>query len=604
MTRTTFALRLLTLVLGMLCLGSTPSAAQTTCIVDSTLDTNASVPPVTGSLRDCMTRARSGDTITFDSNVFDLTNSDAATTINVVGPLPVMAEGNVTIDASDRRVTINGSAAGSAVGIDIMSSGNVLRGLSIIGFTQSGIRITDGSSNTIGGSRSSGSGPNGQGLRISACGSFGVEIGGAAASGNTVKGCWIGLDASGLSPQENYAGVSIAGGAHGNTIGSVISGEANVISGNQFEGITLADAGTDNNVVIGNVIGTTGPIDEPIPGRTSTSGNGSSGVFLSRGTKNTQIGGTNAGEPNVIAFNGGGGIVIDGSDTSQNSARGNRISRNHRGGIALFDNANNGRRPAKSHCVQVVSQSGGLFTLAGKGTAPVAGTVELFSDAGDQGQTFLGRIDTAAGPWEMTVVASEVLNVSATLTDALGNTSRFGVFGLTEDDTDDDGVSDEIEALAGTDDADPLETPANPGTLTITKMSVKLTFTGGGKDSIKITVSPSLPTGFTPDGPTLGIAIGGHTEQFTLDAKGKASTENSKASFKTSTMNGPVVKYGIKRASLQAAIESLGLEEKTTTDDGETWVIPVVVTLGSSMWVGTTTVVYKATTGKTGKAKH
>src|SRR6185369_14490779 len=240
--------------------------SSTTCVVDNTLDTNASLPPVAGSLRDCMTRVIAGDTITFDPDVFDLTNSNAETTINVQDPLPALDDGNVTIDASDRRVTINGSAAGSSVGIDMTSSNNQVLGLTIVGFSSSGIRITDAASNTIGGPRSTGIGPNGQGMRISACGSFGIEISGGGSTGNTVKGCWIGLDASGAAPMPNVAGMIVQGGAHANTIGSVVAAEANVISGNTFEGITLSDAGTDDNVVIGNVIGTTGAIDGPIPG--------------------------------------------------------------------------------------------------------------------------------------------------------------------------------------------------------------------------------------------------------------------------------------------------------------------------------------------------
>ena len=88
-----------------------------------------------------------------------------------------------------------------------------------------------------------GTGPNGQGLRISGNGTYGIEILGAGTSGNVVKGCWIGLDAGGSSSQANLGGILVNDGAHGNTIGSPTSGETNVISGNSFEGVTVSGTG-------------------------------------------------------------------------------------------------------------------------------------------------------------------------------------------------------------------------------------------------------------------------------------------------------------------------------------------------------------------------
>ncbi len=579
--------------------------SSTTCIVDNTLDTNASLPPVTGSLRDCMTRARSGDTITFDSNIFDLTNSDAATTIGVQGQLPALDDGNVTIDASDRRVTINGSAAGNSVGLDITSSNNQVVGLTIVGFSSSGIRITDAASNIIGGPRSTGIGPNGQGMRISACGSFGIEISGSGSTGNVVKGCWIGLDASGETPMPNLAGVIVQSGAHANTIGSVIGAEANVISGNTFEGITISDTATDDNVVIGNVIGTTGAIDAPIPGRTSTSGNGSAGVFLSRGTQGSTVGGSDPGAANVIAFNGGNGVEVRAPGSRRNSVTGNRIGRNVRGGIALFDGSNDAIRPPDILSVQElgVGSTGSGVSLRFTGTTPLGGSIEVFNDPADQGATFLGRKDVLSGAWTTDVDGTSGQNLSATLTDDLGNTSRFGVFGLTSVDTDDDGVSDVIEALAETDPADSTDTPTLlHEALSVSKMSIKLNFKSSGRDSLKFAVGLTLPPGFTADSSRLGVYVAGHSDHLNLDSDGHGSSANSKVLFKTSSMTGPVVKYGIKLAPLNGGLETSGISEKTTTGDGERWVLPVAVTLGSSVAYGTVTVTYKATQGKSGKA--
>jgi len=112
-----------------------------------------------GSLRDAMQFSGPGDTVTFDDAIFGAANSDAATVINLTYPLPSLDIGNVTIDAQDRRVTINGSAAGGADCLTITSNGNVIMGLTIVGFAGSAIVIQNAENNVIGGSRYSGAGP-------------------------------------------------------------------------------------------------------------------------------------------------------------------------------------------------------------------------------------------------------------------------------------------------------------------------------------------------------------------------------------------------------------------------------------------------------------
>src|SRR5262249_10286037 len=155
----------------------------------------------------------------------------------------------------DRRVTINGSGAGSSCGLTITSSNNVIMGLTIVGFQRSGICIMSGGSNNhLGGSRKTGAGPNGQGLRLSANGTFGLDITEPGTTANTVKGCWIGLDASGQIAQANLAGIIIEAGAPANVIGGTGDGEDNTVSGNSLEGITITGAGTDGNVIVNNAV--------------------------------------------------------------------------------------------------------------------------------------------------------------------------------------------------------------------------------------------------------------------------------------------------------------------------------------------------------------
>jgi hypothetical protein len=399
----------------------------------------------TGSLRMAMNDARSGDSIIFDTNVFNLINSDAATVINLLSPLPLMDKGNVTIDASNVRVTVNGSGAGSSNGLQIVSNGNVIHGLTIVGFTKDGMFVT-GNNNLIGGDRTlpaTGTGPNGQGLRISGCGAFGIEVSGG--SQNIIKGCWIGVDASGAAPQANLAGILIQNAGSLNQVGSTVSTEANVISGNQYEGITVSGTGTDNNLVMGNIVGgsatettsrSVAPRDafdlgSTIGGRTSV-GNGSAGVFLSKGTTGTQVGG-DSGQGNAIGFNGSSGIEVHANASKKNSSKHNGISKNHKKGIALFDGSNNNIQPPQFDIVYLTTspRAVGSAGVHIEGHSTTDGTVEVFNDPVDQGGTILGRSESTNGQWKIDTNADVAENLTATITDASGNTSSFSLFGPT-----------------------------------------------------------------------------------------------------------------------------------------------------------------------------
>src|SRR5207245_2824116 len=89
-------------------------------------------------------------------------------------------------------------------------------------------------------------------------------------------------------------GVRVAAGATGNTIGGSLSAAThNVISDNVGSGVTLTDAGTNGNHVLGNAIGTNDI------GFNLMLGN-NIGVQIAAGAKNNVIGGTTAGTGNVI----------------------------------------------------------------------------------------------------------------------------------------------------------------------------------------------------------------------------------------------------------------------------------------------------------------
>ncbi|MBK5258222.1 MAG: right-handed parallel beta-helix repeat-containing protein [Thermoanaerobaculia bacterium] len=213
-------------------------------------------------------------------------------------------------------------------GLTIMddATGTIVRGLEIHGFTASGI-FTSASDviiqhNYIG--PVSGGTPNLEGLELEGTGG---TVGGAAAKGNvisgntnngilvrgtghTISGNFIGTDVAGTAANGNDTGILIDLGSTGNFIGTAADG--NVISGNLVDGI---DVFASNTIIRGNFIGTdvSGTLDL---------GNGEVGVYAETVT-NIDIGGTGAGEGNVISSNLDLGILT--VDVTASRVEGNTI---------------------------------------------------------------------------------------------------------------------------------------------------------------------------------------------------------------------------------------------------------------------------------------
>lgn len=173
-----------------------------------------------------------------------------------------------------------------------------------------GISILDPTGDTVGGTapaaRNVISGNKQNGIAIDQNSSNGGGgAGQAAPSNNLLENNYIGTDASGTknpNPQgpSNGHGIRIARSA-GNRIID------NVVSNSEADGMEISFAGTDNNLLQGNMIGTdvTGSV---------TLGNGANGIFIQNGVTQTTIGGTAAGQANVIAGNGLNGVELIGAD--------------------------------------------------------------------------------------------------------------------------------------------------------------------------------------------------------------------------------------------------------------------------------------------------
>jgi len=82
---------------------------------------------------------------------------------------------------------------------------------------------------------------------------------------NELKGNKIGTNEAGTAAVPNQIGLIMGGGTKYNTIGGTNAADRNIISGNIFNGIEVADSSTMYNNIIGNYIGTNMSGTAPIP---------------------------------------------------------------------------------------------------------------------------------------------------------------------------------------------------------------------------------------------------------------------------------------------------------------------------------------------------
>lgn len=163
----------------------------------------------------------------------------------------------------------------------------------------------------------------------------GVNLEGPGAVGNRVQGCYIGTDVSGTVPLGNFDGVRLRSGPKQNIIGTDGDGindlaERNIISGNARLGVQIAGAGSDNNVVAGNYIGT------DVTGTVALSNKqGQQGAEIVLGARGNRIGTDGNGvadvaERNLISGNFGFGVRIS-SDSANPVTTGNTVAGNYIG---------------------------------------------------------------------------------------------------------------------------------------------------------------------------------------------------------------------------------------------------------------------------------
>lgn len=374
--------------------------------------------------------------------------------------------------------TTNNFVLGNYIGTDFTGENAISNG----GF---GIGVWNSASgNFIGGAGA------GQGNVISGNAGFSYGIAMGTVFSNLLQGNFIGTDAAGKKALANgFAGAAIWGGSAGNIIGGTTAAARNVISGNGTYGIYISDAGTMNNLVEGNYIGT------DLTGSNALA-NGFADVVLQSGATSNSIGGAGAGQGNVIAFAGGPGIVMYNTNTIDDSIRGNSIFSNSSLGIN-FNNAgvapNHTGYEAGPNDMQnypVITNAASSSSTVISGTLNAAASTTYFIDVYrnpspdpsgyGQGQFYVGSTAlttdaTGNGKFTLTVSPDYVGQYfSSTATSSGGDTSEFGA---------------DVRATNG-------PTPSQfTGTLTLTGagFNADLAVTSGQSYSIQATTNLSNP---------------------------------------------------------------------------------------------------------------
>ncbi len=217
-------------------------------------------------------------------------------------------------------------------------------------------------------------------------------------------------------------GIWLFYGVQSSTIGGTGTGNRNVISGNNGFGVIIESAGTANNMIKGNYIGT------DVTG-TRDLGNTTDGILIIDGAHSNTIGGTGTGERNIVAFNKRVGVFVVGDSTDFNTISGNSIHDNGWLGIDVWEGGNDGIVPPDIIWYYL---AGDILTISGDTVEPNA-TIEVFKADpwGEEGQTFLGSltVDGNGGLSGTLSVAGKEISVDdaliATITDTRGNTSEY-----------------------------------------------------------------------------------------------------------------------------------------------------------------------------------
>ncbi len=286
-----------------------------------------------------------GTLITFD---IDHSPSYAPTIIDIGSALPGLMVAGTTIqgpNVHDNSVLVLDGMGGSYPGLEVRANNCAIKKLTIANFNGFGISTWPPTGDPVTGLLITGNKigdlvpssffdqPNLGGIKLwhtssSVIGgdtdaernviagntSYGIYILDSAT--NVVKGNYIGVKPDGVTASPNSTGVYVSN-STGNTIGGSTAGRRNIISGNTSNGVYVVG---NENVVMGNYVGTDISGTVAIP-------NGNIGVRIGNGgaavSSGNIIGGSSAGQGNLISGNGSYGIQAVVSDLT--TIQGNTI---------------------------------------------------------------------------------------------------------------------------------------------------------------------------------------------------------------------------------------------------------------------------------------
>ena len=331
---------------------------------------------------------------------------------------------------NSRGIVLNNTAAENLVGNGSVSGENIISGNTVLGMyivhggtrknkiignkigtnklgtailaNGTGIFVQGGDSTLIGGVNP------GEGNLISG-NTTGIDISGTFTNDNIVLGNKIGTDITGTLALANTEGIRIFSGSFNNSIGNGTLPGANYISGNSTSGIIISGAGSKNNIINYNFIGT------QIDGSSPLGHNNSGVVVQSNATLNFLYN-------NIIAHNGNSsgrhGINILGATVDSIRFVNNRIYNNFDKGINISAGSQGNIMPPRIFNILPDSTVQGF-------SAPNAG-IELYADNGSQGQTLVASTTAdATGVWSIPNADLTLGTNLTALQDSLSRSSEF-----------------------------------------------------------------------------------------------------------------------------------------------------------------------------------
>lgn len=169
-------------------------------------------------------------------------------------------------------------------------------------------------------------------------------------------------------------------------------------------GIRIYGASTSGNVIQGNYFGTDRTGTAPLP-------NDYAIKIASKAHDNT------IGPNNVIAYNSGDGVWVDGAGTNANTITQNSMHSN--GGLRI-DLTNDGNDLLPSSIISSTTCASAV------GSTLITTTVELFTGPDDEGKTYLTTVSPdGLGNWNASGFIAEDMYLTATAMDGAGNTHQF-----------------------------------------------------------------------------------------------------------------------------------------------------------------------------------